>query len=415
MRINNKLLKSKIVQNIGFYTILNLLNSAIPFLLLPFLTNTLSKEQYGIIDLFNNTSFILLPIVGLNIASCVIRFYYDKGIEISKLLSTAINFTFIFGISLFILTIILNSFISVPENYFTLFVCSLLYATFSQISEILLSYYRAIEKPKFYGLFRVSKTFLDFGLTVFILLYVFVGWESRVFTATVVAVLFSIIAVCILQSRHLYSFTLDKEYLKKGILYSSPLIIHSISNYLMSYSDRYFILHFYDIGYVGMYSVAYQIGLVMSFVGNSFNQAYTPFLFQKLSDFNAGTKTLLNKINLYYIIFTVITVVCIYLSLPLIYKYLIGKEFLVDYNIVLIILLSYGTSNIYKLYVNYLFYYKMTTKISVITFISCVINIILCYFLIQKYGLIGAAFATLASFVFQFLFVFLEYKKVKNN
>src|SRR5690606_13855355 len=165
------------------------------------------------------TAFILFPIVGLNIASCVIRFYYDKNVTLSKLLSTAINFTFLFGIGLFVVSVVLNSFIDVPKPYFVLFTCSLLYATFSQVSEILLSYYRAIEKPKFYGIFRVSKTFLDFGLTVFILLYIFVGWESRVFIATFVAVLFSIIAVCILKSRYLYSFTIDSEYLKKGILY----------------------------------------------------------------------------------------------------------------------------------------------------------------------------------------------------
>src|SRR5690606_2266478 len=162
--------------------------------------------------------------------------------------------------------------------------------------------------------------------SILILLYVYVGWESRVFTATVVALLFSIIAVCILKSKHLYSLNIDKVSLRNGVLYSSPLIVHSISNYLISYADRYFILTFYDLGHVGIYSVAYQIGLIMSFVGNSFNQAYTPFLFKKLSDWNSDTSILLNKINKYYIIFTLIVVLALYLSLPYIYKYLIGKE-----------------------------------------------------------------------------------------
>jgi len=55
-----KLFKSSILKNIGLYTILNLINSGIPFLLLPILTNKLSKEEYGTIDLFNNIGFYLI-------------------------------------------------------------------------------------------------------------------------------------------------------------------------------------------------------------------------------------------------------------------------------------------------------------------------------------------------------------------
>src|SRR5690606_8070002 len=181
-------------------------NSAIPFLLLPFLTRVLTKEQYGTIDLFNNTSFILFPVVGLNIASCVIRFYYDKDIDVKKLISTAINFTIVSAFCLLIVSLVIINFIVIPNLYITVFLASLAYATFSQIAEVLLSYYRAIEKPTYYGYFRISKTLLDLSISVLILLYIYVGWEARVYTAVGISGLFALVTIFLLKSSNLFSF-----------------------------------------------------------------------------------------------------------------------------------------------------------------------------------------------------------------
>src|SRR5690606_3062047 len=158
--------------------------------------------------------------------------------------------------------------------------------------------------------------------------------------------------------------------------------------------------------------VAYQIGLIMSFLGNSFNQAYTPFLFQRLTSPTSSTKALLSNINISYSLFVFITVIFLYFLTPYIYKYFIGDDFKIDYKIILILLISYGVLNIYKLFVNYLFFYKKTMRLSIITFFSCCVNVFLCYFLIQSYGLFGASVATLVAFSVQLSMVFFEYRKL---
>lgn len=414
-----KLFKSKVFKNIGLYTVLNFINSAIPFLLLPVLTNLLTKEQYGVIDLFNNTSFILLPLVGLNIASSVIRFYYEKDICEKKLLSTAINFTLLssacfLGIGL---VIFLAGFLK--PLFAIIFICAMLYACFSQVSEILLSYYRAIEDPKSFGTFRIIKTLTDLGITVLILLFIYTGWESRLFTAVIVSFVFCIISLVLLLRKELYNFSIDKKLLQQCLVYSTPLIIHSISGYLMSYSDRFIILKNYDLAMVGLYSIAYQIGLVMSFVSNSFNQAWTPMLFKTLSSNSKDAMAKIKKVNLAFCSFLFLAGLILYLFLPFIYKYFIGKDFLLDFRIATIIIIAYCFNGLYKVYVNYMFYYKKTFKLSMYTLGCSILNIVVCWFLVPIYGLIGAAVACLISFFMQFVLVYFDYvrnyKKIISN
>ncbi len=62
--------------------------------------------------------------------------------------------------------------------------------------------------------------------------------------------------------------------MKSALNYSLPLILHSIGSYIISFSDRFIILYYLDVKQVGIYAVAYQIGMIMSFINNSFNQAW---------------------------------------------------------------------------------------------------------------------------------------------
>ena len=78
-----------LLKNISGFTFFNVLNSAIPFLLLPILTAYLTPEHYGVVDIFYNTTLILTPFIGFSIVKSVGRFYFEK-IVMSRFVSTVI-------------------------------------------------------------------------------------------------------------------------------------------------------------------------------------------------------------------------------------------------------------------------------------------------------------------------------------
>ena len=85
--MNNK----NLIKNISFFTFFNVINSAIPFLLLPVLTVYLTPEDYGIIDIFFNISLIATPLVGLSIVQAISRYYFED-IDLPKFVATVLLF-----------------------------------------------------------------------------------------------------------------------------------------------------------------------------------------------------------------------------------------------------------------------------------------------------------------------------------
>jgi len=410
------LLKIKTVRNISSYTLLNLVYSSIPFLLLPFLTTYLTKTEYGIIDVFTNISFIITPLIGLNVSASIIRYYFEKNkFDFSVFIYNIILFLILFGIGLSIITFALSylfsDFLEQENIPYIIIPLAVLYALFSQVIEVTLSIWRAQEKPLKFGLFRIIKTITDFGISIYFIVFLKYGWEGRVYVSVFVAFTFSILAIIMLKSAINIKKKYNKRYLKIAINYSAPLILHSIGGYIISFSDRFIILYYLGIEEVGRYAVAYQIGMVMSFINSSFNQAWTPYLFSILKENNVKKKIKIQKYNKYYFILMLVLALIIYFVVPIIYDFFIGKEFEADPQIVLWVLLGYAFNGMYKIIVNYMFYYKNTKKLSLITIISSLINVIFSIILIPFLGLLGASISTAIGFLVMFIVVYYEYNK----
>lgn len=398
-----------LLKKISGFAFFNVLNSAIPFLLLPILTAYLSPGNYGVVDIFYNTTLIITPIIGLSIVQSIGRFYFEK-IVLSRFISTVLVVLLFSGLIITALSLIFNI---VFENYLLeyeippyLIFLAFLYTLFTQISEILLALWRVSYKVAYFGIFRVSKTALDLGLSVFLIVSLGYGWAGRIYPQVIVAFLFATIALFLLyRLGYLKKLKADKTYKREALSYSVPLIFHTFGSYVINFSDRFFILIMLSMTDVGVYSVAYQIGMVMSLVQNSFNQAWVPFFFEKLNENSDGSKRKIVQITYIYILFLIVTTLLIYLFIPLIYKYLIDESYIQGASLIIWVLLGFLFNGVYKMLVNFLFYDKRTKLIATLSIGSAILNIVLNYFLIKMNGITGAAQATMLTFLFFMLVI----------
>src|SRR5690606_6739388 len=282
-------------------------------------------------------------------------------------------------------------------------------------SEILLALWRVSYKVAHFGIFRISKTALDLGLSVFLIASLGYGWEGRIYPQVVVAFVFSCIALYLLYKLgYLQTLKADRDYKKQAMAYSVPLIFHTFGGYVINFSDRFFILIMLGMSDVGVYSVAYQIGMVMSLIQNSFNQAWVPFFFQKLNENTEGSKRRIVQITYLYIVFLIIITVVIYFMIPLIYKYFINESYIEGASLIVWVLIGFLFNGIYKILVNFLFYDKKTKLVAILSLTSALLNIILNYILIKINGISGAAQATMLTFLFFMLVIlFITLKSYK--
>ncbi|CAM4139245.1 lipopolysaccharide biosynthesis protein [Zobellia nedashkovskayae] len=408
----------KLFKNISFFTLFNVVNSAIPFLLLPILTTYLSPDDYAIIDIFFNVSLIATPIVGLSVVQSISRYYFED-VDLPKFITTVflvlVSSGLFFMLISAVITFLAKGFIESYNFPPFIIIVAVCYVIFSQVSEILLILWRVSYKTLQFGVFRVSKTILDLGLSVILIVCFKMGWEGRLIPQFLVAFLFCIIAFFLLYRNGFLSILrMDKVYKKEALSFSLPLVFHTLGGNLIGFSDRFFILFMLGLSEVGIYSVGYQIGMVIALLQNSFNQAWVPFFFGKLKEDNYAEKVRIVKISYAYFLLILFLVLVFYILTPFIYKYFIGSAFTTGSAVVLWILLGYAFNGMYKMVANYLFYLKKTKLIAYMTLGSAILNLILNYLLIHKNGILGAAQATTITFFVLFLGVFiLSYKNYK--
>ncbi|WP_405208878.1 lipopolysaccharide biosynthesis protein [Aquimarina sp. LLG6339-5] len=407
----------KLLTRVGSFTFFNLLNAAVPFLLLPILTNFLSPSDYGIIDLFNNAAVILAPIIGFSITKAIDRYYFDQEtIKLKLFVSTTVlshfKFGFIFIIFALIITFAFKSvFISfdLPVN---LLFYAFLYAFFSQVSEIILILWRVSLNTVKYGLFRVFKTIMDAGISIFLITYLSFDWQGRVFPQLLAAFVFAGVSIFYLRREgYFVNLEIDKEYKRLALKFSVPLIFHSVSAFLIGFSDRFFVFYLLDLESLGIYSIGYQIGMVVGLLQNSFNQAWTPYFYGILKKDSLKEKIKIVKITYGYYILMILVVVFFYFATPYIYQFLIGEQFTSGIEVVIWVLIGYAFNGMYKMSVNYLFFLKETKKVAIITLIVALVNSILNYLFIKMNGIEGAAQATTISFLLQFVIVLIYSRK----
>lgn len=405
--MNNKAL----FKNISFFTLFNIIEKGIPFLLLPILTSYLSPEDYGIVDIFYNISLIITPIIGLSTVQSITRYFFEK-INLIRYVNTVVLILFITGsiiIGLFILFYFIGGdFLHTYEIPPLIIIMAFIYTLFSQLSEVILTLWRVTYKTISFGTFRVVKTLLDISSSLLLIVVFKMGWEGRLIPQLGITILFGVLAFFFLRNRgYLIKPKMDILYRKKALSFSLPLIFHTLGGHLIGFSDRFFILFMLGLNNVGIYSVGYQIGMVIALLQNSFNQAWVPFFFQKLKENSQKTNKKIVKITYIYFLLILLLVVFFNIITPFIYKFFIGNEFKESIGVVFWVLLGYAFNGMYKMVANYLFYLKKTKAIAICTISFAILNMVLNYILIKSYGLIGAAQATAITFLGLFIVVFI--------
>ncbi len=404
-----------LIKTFSVFTFANLLNAAIPFLLLPILTRWLSKTDFGIIAMFQVLITVLIPIVGLNSDSAIVRYYYDRDkIDYKLFVSNSVFMVILSAIVFMPLIIfwdneIIELFFSDSGNeinsyWLFLIVALVVGQNIFQIQQNLL---QAQSKALEFGIYRISKTILEFVLSVFLLYMIISDWTGRVFGQIIPAVLFAFFAVYLLKRDNWFVFKIDIKSIKLNLMYGLPLLPHVLSGIVLTFSDRIFISNMIGIEETGSYSVGYQIGMGIHLIQNSFNQAWVPWFFEQLKSGTEIIKKRLVKITYLYFLFMLLLVVVLLIVTPLIFRFLIGDDFNDGMKYVLWIALGFAFNGMYKMVVNYIFYIKRTYIIGIVTVFTALINLWLNYILITKNGAIGAAQATAIAFFIEFVLMFI--------
>jgi O-antigen/teichoic acid export membrane protein len=399
------LFKSTLVQSAGVYTLANAINAAIPFLLLPVLTRYLTPADYGMVSMYGVLISFVTPFVGFNVEGAVARQYYERDqVDMTVYVSSCFAILLCSTVAVFIifnaLAAPLSRLTTVPQQWLwtVVLVCFMQF-----ICRMVLVLWQVRVMPSRYGTFQILQTALNAGLSVVLVVVVGMAWQGRLIGQIIAVFVFAGIALVILFRDGWLKFEVNKQYLRNALNFGVPLIPHTLGGVIITMTDRLFITKMVGLEATGLYTVGYQIGMIISILQDSFNKAYVPWLYERLKMDDITIKIRLVKIT--YLYFIVIIGISLLLGLiaPWFLAFFVGKQFTDSAIFVVWIALGYAFNGMYKMVVNYIFYAQKTAILAWITFATALVNVVLNYIFISFNGAIGAAQATTLTFALSFV------------
>lgn len=399
----NRLLKSKLLGNTAIYALANVLNGAIPFMLLPILTRVFTPEEYGLVTLVSAVIAIMGAFTGLSAHGAVSVKYFDKTVHHPQFVGASL--LVLGGSTTFVLVFLMfagdaiSSWINLPKKW--LFIAAIASAA-QFVINIRLALWQVQEQPIRYGLFQVSQTFFNLCLSIALIFWAIWGWQGRTWGIALASVVFCIAAIASMQKKKLVIWKRNHDYERDVIAFGFPLIPHVLGGFAIAMSDRFILTSLLGVNAVGHYAVGVQMAMVVGLLGDALAKAFGPYLFKNLSDANTRQQ-FQNLVFLSYLnfLFLLITTGVYCLLLPFIYPLLIGEQFQDSLEVARIAAFGYAFQGMYYTVAGFLFYTEKTKQLSLITFSSGLLGAIISYCFVTQIGIQGAAWAMVVThFIF---------------
>ena len=391
-------LNKTLLKNTGVYTLGNILNAIIPFALMPVMTRYLSPVDYGITTMLAMLIGIVMPFTNLNMAGAITVDYFKKKYNIRNLISASFFLLIIFSMIAYFAFVLSGSYITswtaFPFEY--LWSVVLLCAT-NYVTLLLQSLYRVRNEPIKCISVQILQTLSNITLSLYMVVELGMNWQGRVDAQIVTGVIWCFLS-CLLIARMGYiGGKIKYESIKHLLSFGLPLVPHALSVYFIIAADRVFITKFCGIADVGVFSVGYQFGMAIEMITSAFNNAFSPWLYNKLANIKEDTKLHLVKLTYTYIILLLLFAILYSIFMPDFLSFFVGAKFHSAYIYVGGFAIAAVFKGMYYMVVNYIFFVGKTGKLAVITCSSGVLHVIITYFLISNIGALGAAYAAMIT------------------
>jgi O-antigen/teichoic acid export membrane protein len=389
----------RITKHSLIYGLGSIIGNVISFFLIPLYTRFLTTTDYGLLSSMTAVDSVLSIFFTLALQGAVLKFYFDyEGIKRKEMLGSIWLFQMLFALIISILLYLYSGNLATlvfkdlrMQPYLKLVVIRVFFAVGGLIP---LAIYRAQERSLKY----ISLIFLTAILGVFFNIYFVVilrkGALGSLQGGVITAVILYILYLLFFYKATIFSFRLDIIY--KALLFSLPLVPHLLGGWIMNLSDRLLLQRLSSARELGLYALGCNFALVLSIVVLAINNAWVPFFFS-IAGKKEGQNTI-SKLLTYYFLFICLIALALSVFSKEITTIMAAANYRVAYRVIPAIALSYIFQGMYFMSVNCLFLKEKTRQLPFITLFCAVTNIVLNILWIPRYGMMGAAWATVIAY-----------------
>lgn len=388
---------------------------------LPALTKNFSPEIYGLWSQIYITVALLPPILTLTFGTAMVRYLSHE--ENKKILSQEISAMLVTILALIVFVIISSSLLSsqislvlFKNSSFAIFVpLMLIWAGAYSLFSFSIAYLRSKSRIKFLSILNLANSATQLSL-IFILAYSTHSMLLIVTSQLLVQIIFLIVVYVSIFNELGFSLP-NFSHINKYLSFSLPQIPGAILLWVLNYVDRYFILFYMSLAEVGIYSVSYNFGWIISFFYSPLGFVVYPILSQywEKSRFDEVKKYMEYSSKIFLALALPASLGLYVLAVPIL-KILTTSQFAIGGQLTFLVALGYIFFGLYQINVYIILLVQQTKWIPFIILLSSIINVILNIVLIPNIGILGAALATLISYmILAFIVSYWAKKEIDYN
>lgn len=392
----------------AIYLLANLASSALPFALLPVLTRYLGPTEYGLVVMFQALVAGLGAVVGLGVVGAIARKNYDAESsrhQLRDFISVCIQITLASGLVALVcvmaLRIQIEEWLGLDVRWTML---AVVVATASMMVQVRLSQWQVKGEAVRYAALQIAQSGLAVVLSFVVVVVYAMGAEGRILGIAFAICISALVAVWLLRRDGMLRFKVwSVPYAKEALAFGLPLMPHMLGGFLLFSADRFVINANLGLSDAGVYAVASQLIGIMSMVFGAVNNAYVPWLFQRLKDDVQAEKLRIVRYTYAWFGLIMLSVGCVFLVGPSLVVLIAGDGYADAGGVIGWLALSQAFVGMYLMVTNYIFFSKKTVYLSFATLFSGLINLVLLPFMVVSYGLKGAAGAACIANGLQFV------------
>ena len=387
----------------ALFTVSNFVSKLLVFLLVPFYTNVLSEAEYGVADVMQVSLLLLVPLLSINAGEAALRYGIDTPDKRGSILRSGLGKV---GMSMVPVLVICAAVQFFPLDkslkiYFSLFailfVCDAVY-------EFMLLFTQGCEKVKVMITGSVSCTVFIIGFNLLFLLVMKIGLYGYLFSQMLAYALSSILMFMLSGGFKLLKEEEDTDLKKEMTGYGRGMLLYSTASWVNNAIDRYYILFMLGTAANGIYGVAYKIPAILTVFQRIFAQSFQMSATKSYREYDSAR--FFSKLYGLYNAVMVSGCACILLILHPLARFMFQKSFYSARVYVPPLLLSVIFGALNGFLGSICLAHKDGKSMGQATGTGALVNIVLNYFGIKYFGIMGAAVATMISYFTMFVIAF---------
>jgi len=279
----------------------------------------------------------------------------------------------------------------------------------SSVSAVGWSYLRARQESKLMVALDLTTLVVSLSLNIYLIAYAGFGVGGMLMGS----LMGNTVTVAYLAVRTFRDVRFSFNWRKFCILvaFGAPLFFNSMAAFVLNFSDRFFLQHFTNLATVGIYSLGYKFGYMISFL------VVQPFMIiwgaraYELVAKDRGNEYF-GRIVEYYCLVLVAAALAISLAIREVVAIVAAPQFHSAYRIVPLVAAAYIFQGLALYFQVALLVEKRSGFVGAIGIACAAVNLSLNFVLISRYGAMGAALATALTFAFQAVVTFIVSRTV---